>query len=190
MTTPFLKNYKPCDPDNTELYRRTQSLFKKREKAKKAKEKKLKAGPPPPLAPLQLPKHPEVRPFDFGVPVARSYYRPPAWLERLASDTVKSKPSSPPPSRFSSSEISRKLKAANEIKVFSSTKFQFSASDPPPEDSNLFQAPQPAPVLESVDPDSPPLVTEFESRPAKLKFVDCDKCGKKNLSSLKQLKVH
>ena len=165
------------------MYSRTQRLFKKRQEATKAFINKSQNPPPPPPAlRFVLPKF-KNRPIDFrsaGQPWRDRIYRPPTWLNSISS----------PASESRTSRASSSFKASSRTKVSRVSEPQVQAPWPPPKDSHCSTVPNSAPRRESVVADSPVLVSEDESRPNKLKFVKCDKCGKKNLSSIKQLKVH
>ena len=168
-------------PDNTKLYRRTQTLFKKRREALKASKNKPKELP---VLNQEVPK--------FGFHPHRPPYRRP-WsgvYEKLSLPDVPSRPSNSKPIIRRFRKEKPKVKEPEEPKP----KLNILAKWPPPPDSNYFQGAFSAPVKTDhhidyrIDdsPSHPPIQTFAP----KLKFVDCDLCGKKNFSSSNQLKAH
>ena len=162
MTTSKKPVVKPIQPDNAELYKRTQSLFKKRAEARKARQaykagkkagEDLKAPKPPNW--LNKPR------LDFTVPETKSVYRPQHWLSNISKE-----PKGQNSYQSSRSCASSKAKGTELPRQVS---LPCSAYKPPPRDSNYSQVP-----------------ARFVPR----NFVDCDKCGKRNFSSRQQLTIH
>ena len=175
--TARLERNKPA-PNNNKLYQRTRQLFKRRRDTTTAYKRKLTETSPPAKAPtpFQPPKFPPSQTLRNPHP-SRWSYRPPA---QARSESPKK----------ASSTSSTKTRRKAQIRSLAGSRRQVPTSWPPPKDSNYSKVSSLVPRKEPLEPDSPVLVSQDESRPARLKFVKCEKCGKKNLSSLKQLKTH
>ena len=175
-------------PENDQLYRRTQLLFKKRREARcEALRKKAdKTEKPKPTSPSEFvaPQYPPSQ--TLGKYISRYtpyYYQPPK--QPLPEDRAKSSKASKPrkSSQAASSNPSR-----------SPSPLRQSVPYPPPRDSNYSKVPSEArvstPVKRTLDFGSPDRYIPIDSPIRSLKFVDCEKCGKKNFSSAAQLSIH
>ena len=174
--------------ENDQLYRRTQLLFKKRREARcEALRKKAdKTEKPKPTSPSEFvaPQYPPSQ--TLGKYISRYtpyYYQPPK--QPLPEDRPKSSKASKPrkSSQVSASRTSESPSPPNQ-----------SVPYPPPRDSNYSKVPSEArvsaPVKRILNFDSPDHPISIDSPVRNRKFVDCEKCGKKNFSSAAQLAVH
>ena len=174
--------------ENDQLYRRTQLLFKKRREARceVLRKKADKTEKPKPTSPSEFvaPQYPPSQ--TLGKYISRYtpyYYQPPK--QPLPEDRPKSskarqsRKSSPVAARSTSGPLARPNQ---------------SVPYPPPRDTNYSKVPSKAqvsvPVKRILDFDSPEHHIPLDSPIAKHKFVDCEKCGKKNFSSSVQLAIH
>ena len=167
-------------PDNTELYKRTRLLFKNRVKDRKLREIRREAQKQPRGGAVGTtdPLHP----FDFTAPRRPQIYRPPpTYSSRSNSESFGPISSSAGPSS--------KAKSRRKAKV-QEPKAKVANSWPPPKDTNSKKTCHLRESLSVQEHDSPIDIPEVESSPFTRKFVNCQLCGKKNLSSLKQLQVH
>ena len=171
-------------PEDDQLYRRTQLLFKKRREARhKALRKKAdNCEKPKPTSPSEFvaPLHPPSQ--TLGKYISRYtpyYYQPPK--QPLPEDRPRSSKASK--SRSKSQEPARRTS-------ISSLPLREPVPYPPPPDSNYSKVNSRLPLQRTLDFDSPehhiPVDTSIPVR----KFVDCEKCGKKNFSSSTQLAIH
>ena len=170
----------PVIPDNTELYRRTQALFKKRKKHQIEQRARRQEGKEPIKKPTVL---------ELPIPKPREIYRPPSYLTGRVYSCSSERVCS---SAGSSSKTKFKPKA-----TVTKPKFKKLAQWPPPKDTNYLklanQVPKTAESSEFarvLTPDSPESCFNNFGTSFTNKFVDCELCGKKNLSSFKQLQVH
>ncbi len=164
---------KPIEPDKTKLYQRTQALFKKRRASRQGKK--------------PFPKRASI--LELPVLVPREVYRPPSYLTgrtySCSSERV-----------LSSAGSSTKSKPSPKATV-NKSKPKISIPWPPPKDTNYLKSAttsqkpiQSSQVARPATPDSPESYLNTFENSSSSKFVDCELCGKKNLSSLKQLQVH
>lgn len=154
--------------DNTRLHRATRNLFKNRKKlAKQDQERRKKAL--------------------FKIENKPKPYRPPGWLvsssnqaaRDFASSSVKVPKSPPPPKPLVLGFESFKKNQAKSPKL----------SWPPALDSNYSKVTPGKPFELPLYADSPQHAHVHLSL-FTYKFVDCDLCGHKNLSSVRQLRIH
>ena len=156
-------------PDNTSLYKRTQLLFKKRRQSIDTYINKLTEGPSEPLpTTVTAPAHPPSQVLGKYISKnASNIYRPPPQAlpdtQRVTKSRSKSKPAT----------------SSEPTSVSTETTWW-----PPPKDNNYFTSTRSKPLEVSHS------TVSTTPRQIKASFVDCDKCGKKNLSSLHQLKIH
>ena len=149
--------------DNSALHRRTKNLFKNRKKiAKKEKERKLKSL--------------------FVIEEKPKLYRPSLPYSTSGSSSSQ-KASSKSPKQSIKPSKSTKLTTKDQIK-------EITRAWPPPRDTNYSQVSNSVPESIQVCPDSPNIFVDHNTSSQPFKFVDCNLCGKKNLSSLEQLRVH
>ena len=185
---------KRIEPDNSVLYKRTQKLFKQRAKAKKAFQeykasKKQGESPEVPVKPDWL-KKPVL---DLTIHTPKSVYRPQHWLSSICKEPSTSLSSNIKPSKTGSSCRTRSPEQPRQVSPPSL------AYKPPPNDSNYSKVTSstytlaltpsedllaPVPQYEDLS------AVEVDTNLAASKFFDCNKCGKKNLSSFRQLQVH
>ena len=174
--------------ENDELYRRTQLLFKKRREARvlSLRKKADKTEKPKPTSPSEFvaPQYPPSQ--TLGKYITRYtpyYYQPPK--QPLPEDHRKPSEASQP-SRVPRSTTRSFSKESSPSKL--------SVPYPPPRDTNYSKVPSRAQanltVKRTLDFDSPEPQILNNSPISRNKFVDCEKCGKKNFSSVAQLAVH
>lgn len=175
-------------PNNNILNRRTRQVFKRRrEKRKEAKKYQVRVPVQP--AGLYLP-NPNLRFVGLSTQPTSTTYRPPTYLSHWGPDSGQSGASiltlaSPIASAATASLRRRKIATFVEAPSQNAN-----AHWPPPQDTNQVKAAETLRRLSETTSDSPSLVPEYHDPQPKLKFVDCDKCGKKNLSSKSQLRDH
>ena len=159
-------------PDNSNLYKRTQLLFKKRRQSIDTYINRLTEEPSAPLpSSVTAPAHPPSQVLG-------------KFISNYASDTYR-----PPPQALPNTQRVYKSKSKSKAATISepTSVRTDSTSWPPPRDNNYFTAKS----LTLSDPSpSSDLVFSSTHSQVKASFVDCDKCSKKNLSSLSQLKIH
>lgn len=174
--------------ENDELYRRTQLLFKKRREARvlSLRKKADKTEKPKPTSPSEFvaPQYPPSQ--TLGKYISRYtpyYYQPPK--QPLPEDRPRSSKASKP---------SRVPRSTTRSTPKESSPSKLSVPYPPPRDTNYSEVPSIAQVQVAVkrtlDFDSPEPQIPIDSPISKNKFVDCEKCGKKNFSSVAQLAIH
>lgn len=165
-------------PNNDHLYKRTQLLFKNRRKNIENYKKSSSRDPPSPL-PTSIPA-PRYPPSEVLGKHLCHYepdtYRPP--VQSLTSDN----PSTFRASKSKSKSICVPVSAAEPEKL--------NLNWPPPSDSNYFNKPTVPSNNPPISQESPINIPVIEPRGTGSKFVDCEKCGKKKFSSIKQLEKH
>ena len=171
--------------EDDKLYRRTQLLFKKRREARREalRKKADSSEKPKPTSPSELiaPQYPPSQ--TLGKYISRYtpyYYQPPK--QPLPEDRPRSSKASQPRKTT--------LASRNQRSKSSSQPEQAAALYPPPSDTNYSQVPSQVPVHPTLDFDSPEHHIPFDTPITIRKFVDCEKCGKKNFSSSAQLAIH
>ena len=174
--------------ENDQLYRRTQLLFKKRREARcealRKKADKTEKPKPTSASEFVAPQYPPSQ--TLGKYISRYtpyYYQPPK--QPLPEDRPKSSKASNPgkSSQVAASNTSKSPSQPNRSVLY-----------PPPRDTNYSTVPPKArflaPVKRTLNFESPEPQIPIDSPISKNKFVDCEKCGKKNFSSVAQLAVH
>ena len=171
-------------PEDDQLYRRTQLLFKKRREARREalRKKADKSEKPKPTTPSEFvaPLYPPRQ--TLGKYISRYtpyYYQPPK--QPLPEDRPRSSKASAP--------RNRSQEPAKNTSSFTLSSLK-SIPYPPPRDSNYSKVNPRVPVQRTLDFDSPEHQIPINSPTPERKFVDCEKCGKKNFSSSTQLAIH
>ena len=169
-------------PEDDQLYRRTQQLFKKRREARREalRKKADKSDKPKPTSSSEFiaPQYPPSQ--TLGKYIARYtpyYYQPPK--QPLPEDRPRSSKASKPRNSTQAKNTSKSSPPPKE-----------SVPYPPPRDTNYSEVPTQAPVSRTLDFDHPEHHIPIDTHIQKNKFVDCEKCGKKNFSSSVQLTIH
>ena len=171
-------------PDNDQLYRPTQLLFKKRREARSEALRKKTEGleKPKPTSPSEFiaPRYPPSQTLGKYISRYTPYYHQPP-KQPLPEDR---------PRKSKTSKPRNTTKSTRSNASRSSSPPKLSAPYPPPRDTIYSKVSSELPVQRTLDFDSPedhiPIDTPLTNR----KFVDCDKCGKKNFSSSAQLAIH
>ena len=171
-------------PENDQLYRRTQLLFKKRREVRSDALRKNAQGleKPTPTSASEFiaPQYPPSQ--TSGKYISRYtpyYYRPPN--QPLPEDR-------PRTFKFSKPRSNTQLARSNASRSLSPPKQ--SAPYSPPRDTNYSKVSSELPVQRTLDFDSPDDHVQIDTPLTNRKFVDCDKCGKMNFSSSTQLAIH
>ena len=175
-------------PEDDKLYRRTQLLFKKRRETreKSLRKKADKTEKPKPTSPSEFvaPQYPPSQ--TLGKYIARYtpyYYQPPK--QPLPEDRPRS-------SKATNLRKSNQVTASNTSE--SPSELKQPVPYPPPRDTNYSKVPSiaqvSAPLKRTLVFDSPEHHISDDTPLTIRKFVDCEKCGKKNFSSSTQLAIH